>query len=545
MRGLSSTGWKILAAIVLGETLAAYLVWYLTAPYLTTYTAGIAFVVFAFFAALLAVTFAMKVGRSRTSTQDLADAVIIPIIMIDEENHYIGMNRTAERILGISRDTNLTEALDPTIARVLPHAGIGPEQYNQAATVTFAGRIYQVVENPLSSLVSGVAGNARIIVLHDISPLVRVREALRDIKQVMSVVNVNAMKISNSSVSLSQGATEQASSLAAIASSLDEFSQKIQGGSDSAAKGTQLAAKAREAAERSGNEITNALSVMNDVQEAGIRVARIVKLIDDIAFQTNLLALNAAVEAARAGRQGKGFAVVADEVRNLAGRSAKAAKDTASMMEDVTERIGNASAYISKLGDLLKNIVQDAIRMADSSASVSTTAAEQASGILYVNQELNQMTNVTNSTMEAAEQTATAVEVLARQIESLKRNFDELDSDYMPDSTPRLSGGADFSINLHDEPDEPYSRRHGGPASTRMDSFPSLPPENDEIDTSFAGFFKKDGKSAPSDPFSIPFEKPRGRSNRHEEFAPPNADGDRMVKPGQQIQLDDSEFGRY
>jgi methyl-accepting chemotaxis protein len=88
---------------------------------------------------------------------------------------------------------------------------------------------------------------------------------------------------------------------------------------------------------------------IDDIQKSSDETAKIIKVIDEIAFQTNLLALNAAVEAARAGEAGKGFAVVAEEVRNLAMRSADAAKNTADMIEESVKNSRNGVEISSEV----------------------------------------------------------------------------------------------------------------------------------------------------------------------------------------------------
>ena len=264
-------------------------------------------------------------GNDGASFAALSDFVSLPILVVDANNCYEFMNMAAERLLRGKREDSVGRRLDPRMESLLAGNTREGDLLLAQATLELDNFSFHMTVHPISDP-DGTRGR-RIVILHDVSSLGRLKAVLREIDNSVSILNDNASKISASSVTLSQGVTEQATSLSVITNGMSEISAKIQGNAESAVKGTQLAAQAREAAERSGNEITNVLSAMTDVQDAGIRIARIVKLIDDIAFQTNLLALNAAVEAARAGRQGKGFAVVADEVRNLAGRSAKAAKD--------------------------------------------------------------------------------------------------------------------------------------------------------------------------------------------------------------------------
>ncbi len=63
------------------------------------------------------------------------------------------------------------------------------------------------------------------------------------------------------------------------------------------------------------------------------------------------------MEAARAGEQGRGFAVVAGEVRNLASRSANAAKEIKSLIEDSVSRVDTGSVLVESAGETMNDIV--------------------------------------------------------------------------------------------------------------------------------------------------------------------------------------------
>ena len=247
--------------------------------------------------------------------------------------------------------------------------------------------------------------------------------ALSQVASSVSQVNTGAEQISDASQSLSQGATEQASSLEEITSSMAEIASQTKANAENATQANALSNAAREAAEAGSKKMDGMVEAMTNINSSSQQIAKIIKVIDDIAFQTNLLALNAAVEAARAGQHGKGFAVVADEVRNLAGRSAKAARETADLIEDSNTKVSNGLEMAQDTSKSFTLIVDGVVKASDLVGEIAAASNEQAQGVSQVNIGLSQVDQVTQQNTANAEETASAAEELRGQSQELQNQI--------------------------------------------------------------------------------------------------------------------------
>jgi len=247
-----------------------------------------------------------------------------------------------------------------------------------------------------------------------------INDILSHVASVVEQVDSGSKQVSNASSALSSAASDQASALEEISASMQEINSQAAQNADHASQANSLAAVARKSAETGNTKMRGMLSSMNDISDAATNISKIIKTIDEIAFQTNLLALNAAVEAARAGKHGKGFTVVAEEVRSLAQRSAKAARETADMIDASLSKTREGSKIAAETSRSLEEISGGVTRVSDLISEIAAASKEQKTGITQVNQGLTQVDNVTQQNTATAQESAAASMELSMRAEELK-----------------------------------------------------------------------------------------------------------------------------
>jgi len=236
-----------------------------------------------------------------------------------------------------------------------------------------------------------------------------------------SRVRSSSREVSDSSLNLSQGSVEQAASLQEITASMTELSSRLKENAEGARTADSLSSETQENAQGGVGQMQDLNQAMQDINTSSEEIAKIIKVIDDIAFQTNLLALNAAVEAARAGKHGKGFAVVAEEVRNLAGRSAKAARETAELIEGSLGKVARGSELAAVTSESLESIVASATQTSNLVEEIAQANSQQTNAIEEITSGLSQIDAVTQQNSANSEETASAGQELAAQAETLQQ----------------------------------------------------------------------------------------------------------------------------
>ncbi|MBF7995008.1 methyl-accepting chemotaxis protein [Rahnella laticis] len=236
-----------------------------------------------------------------------------------------------------------------------------------------------------------------------------------------NAINSASSEIAAGNLDLSSRTEQQASSLEETASAMEQMTATVKQNADNARQANQLAAQASRVAVQGGEVVGEVVNTMEGINASSRKIVDIIAVIDGIAFQTNILALNAAVEAARAGEQGRGFAVVASEVRNLAQRSASAAKEIKSLIDDSVLKVDNGTQLVAKAGATMAEVVSSVKNVTDIVGEIAIASNEQSTGIEEINKAINQMDEVTQQNAALVQEASSAAYSLNEQAERLSQ----------------------------------------------------------------------------------------------------------------------------
>jgi len=247
----------------------------------------------------------------------------------------------------------------------------------------------------------------------------KLQTALSRVAENARGIDAGANEIRSAADDLAKRTEQQAASVEETAAALEEITTTVKDSTKRAQEAGQLVARARTGAEQSGDVVRKAVVAMEQIEKSSSEISNIISVIDEIAFQTNLLALNAGVEAARAGEAGKGFAVVAQEVRELAQRSASAAKDIKGLITTSNAQVEQGVQLVGETGRALETIVAEVQEINRHVVAIVDAAQEQSSGLQQINTAVNQMDQDTQKNAAMVEEQTAASHGLAKEVASL------------------------------------------------------------------------------------------------------------------------------
>ncbi len=423
--------------------------------------------------------------------KSMLDSIPQPISVTDNDMNWTFVNKASTDPLGVKLEDVLGKQCSNWGAPICKTKDCGIEclrNNKEESRFDQWGKNFKVNTSFLYNRKGKQIGHIEVV--NEITKQVVLDKILGNVAEFSKQIDSGAAQVSMASQSLSQGATEQAAALEEITSSMTEVSSQTSHNAQNAEQARSITASTRDSVKDGANQMQEMTTAMDEIQSSSEEITKIIKTIDDIAFQTNLLALNAAVEAARAGTHGKGFAVVAEEVRNLAARSAKAAAETAELIESSNSRVKNGSSIASKTSESLEKIVDGTVQAADLLGEIAEASKNQAESISHISQGITQIGIVTQQNTASSEETASAANELSSQSHNLQALIYE------------------FEHHNTSAPDSAQTEKSVKPKKKKQ----TIATQN----------------------------QPRTQESMY-----PDPSNSELIKPEDQIDLDDSEFGKF
>ena len=334
------------------------------------------------------------------------DSVIVDLDRSDEVGEIAKSLDALRQKLGVAKAMELERQRQSDVQRtVVDSLSLGLQELS-------AGNLAQSIDADFGAEYEGLRSDFN-------QTVDKLNETISMVVETSQSIGARSREISQSSVDLSTRTETQAATLEQTAAALDELTASIRSAAEGAREVENIVRAARGEAEESGKVVQGAVAAMTEIERSSEQISQIIGVIDDIAFQTNLLALNAGVEAARAGDAGRGFAVVASEVRALAQRSSAAAKEIKTLISASTQHVGRGVQQVGRAGEALENIVTRVGHISNLVSNIAASAAEQSTGLAEINIGVTQLDQVTQQNAALVEQSTAASQSMNQEAAGL------------------------------------------------------------------------------------------------------------------------------
>ena len=194
-----------------------------------------------------------------------------------------------------------------------------------------------------------------------------------------------------------------------------------------AQQGQRAVERTRSAITRAQAKSTEAQKRVDEMVKHAQSIDQVLTIVRSITEQTNLLALNAAIEAARAGEAGRGFAVVAEEVRKLSANAAESTthiaelvhqlqNSAASAVQAATESLEAMTGVVTEtntVSDLFESTAEAARELATLSERALTLAEQALKSVEYLRAQLEQAASTVEETSAGTAELATSVATIS------------------------------------------------------------------------------------------------------------------------------------
>ena len=384
--------------------------------FLTAIISGLVVLVIA---GIVGALFANRVNHSIIAKdhwyQQILDTSPTPISVVDKQHRITLLNRAASKLLKINSGKSANGqdwgtfwkqslGTDRQSLQVLERNGqkVSLENLNDVDWEIFCDYITDIWGRRIGMME----------ILQDVSARERILQIAEEVDKVVQQTVAEVSAIASDANALSSGAQEQTQRLQSIVNEIQKMNEQMDTNVRDAEEANHFTKDATAAASEGQSQMSKMVVSMQEICKTSASTHEVIKTIESIAFQTNLLALNAAVEAARAGTHGKGFAVVAEEVRNLAARSAQAAHETTTLLEDNSKKIQGGVTIVDQTSESLNRITELVSQSTEKVSSIATMSKTQNKAMSDISSGLEQIDIVTRNNLDTAQRTAEATEHL-------------------------------------------------------------------------------------------------------------------------------------